>query len=80
LSRRTPIADLYLGSLGTRKPPFGRGRFSQSAALLRAWRGCGASRGDALKRARVVSVGRYAMRGVAQPQELFTPKPGFILP
>jgi len=28
-------------------------------------------------RARLVSVGRYALRGVAQPQELFTPEPGF---
>ncbi|HEY2540534.1 MAG TPA: adenylate/guanylate cyclase domain-containing protein [Stellaceae bacterium] len=35
---------------------------------------------DAATRARVVSVGRYALRGVAQPQELFTPEPGFILP
>ncbi len=26
---------------------------------------------------RLVSVGRYALRGVAQPQELFTPDPGF---
>jgi adenylate cyclase len=34
---------------------------------------------DAATRARVVSVGRYALRGVAQPQELFTPEPGFIL-
>ena len=28
-------------------------------------------------RARLVSVGRFALRGVAQPQELFTPEPGF---
>jgi adenylate cyclase len=28
-------------------------------------------------RRRLVSVGRYALRGVAQPQELFTPEPGF---
>ena len=28
-------------------------------------------------RRRMVSVGRYALRGVAQPQELFTPEPGF---
>lgn len=28
-------------------------------------------------RGRLVSVGRYALRGVAQPQELFTPEPGF---
>jgi len=28
-------------------------------------------------RRRVVSVGRYALRGVAQPQELFTPEPDF---
>jgi adenylate cyclase len=34
---------------------------------------------NAATRARVVSVGRYALRGVAQPQELFTPEPGFIL-
>ncbi|MFL5267393.1 MAG: adenylate/guanylate cyclase domain-containing protein [Stellaceae bacterium] len=26
----------------------------------------------------LVSVGRYALRGVAQPQELFTPEPGFL--
>lgn len=31
-------------------------------------------------RARLVSVGRYALRGVAQPQELFTLEPGFTLP
>ncbi len=39
-----------------------------------------ASFADALgaeMRARLVSVGRYALRGVAQPQELFTPEPGF---
>ena len=34
---------------------------------------------DATTRARVVSVGRYGLRGVAQPQELFTPEPGFVL-
>jgi adenylate cyclase len=28
-------------------------------------------------RRRLVSLGRYALRGVAQPQELFTPEPGF---
>jgi adenylate cyclase len=28
-------------------------------------------------RRRLVSIGRYALRGVAQPQELFTPEPGF---
>ncbi|MBV9202781.1 MAG: adenylate/guanylate cyclase domain-containing protein, partial [Alphaproteobacteria bacterium] len=28
-------------------------------------------------RRRLVSVGRYALRGVAQPQELFVPEPGF---
>ena len=28
-------------------------------------------------RGRLVSVGRFALRGVAQPQELFTPEPGF---
>jgi adenylate cyclase len=32
---------------------------------------------DAATRRRLVSVGRYALRGVAQPQELFTPEPGF---
>lgn len=39
-----------------------------------------ASFADALgsaTRRRLVSVGRYALRGVAQPQELFTPEPGF---
>jgi adenylate cyclase len=39
-----------------------------------------ASFADALgppMRDRLVSVGRYALRGVAQPQELFTPEPGF---
>jgi adenylate cyclase len=30
-------------------------------------------------RQRLVSLGRYALRGVAQPQELFTPEPGFEL-
>jgi adenylate cyclase len=29
---------------------------------------------------RLVSVGRYALRGVAQPQELFTLEPGFAIP
>jgi adenylate cyclase len=29
-------------------------------------------------RQRLVSLGRYALRGVAQPQELFTPEPGFM--
>src|SRR5271169_4704998 len=28
-------------------------------------------------RSRLVSVGRFALRGVGQPQELFTPEPGF---
>ena len=28
-------------------------------------------------RRRLVSVGRYALRGVAQPQELFIPEPDF---
>jgi adenylate cyclase len=32
------------------------------------------------ERRRVVSVGRFALRGVAQPQELFTPEPGFDIP
>jgi adenylate cyclase len=32
---------------------------------------------DANTRRRLVSVGRYALRGVAQPQELFTPEPDF---
>src|SRR5271170_2043488 len=39
-----------------------------------------ASFADALgaqTRRRLVSVGRYALRGVAQPQELFIPEPGF---
>ena len=39
-----------------------------------------ASFADALgpeMRRRLVSVGRYALRGVTQPQELFTPEPGF---
>jgi adenylate cyclase len=39
-----------------------------------------ASFADALgreMRQRLVSVGRYALRGVTQPQELFTPEPGF---
>ena len=39
-----------------------------------------ASFADALDpdmRSRLVSVGRYALRGVAQPQELFIPEPGF---
>jgi adenylate cyclase len=31
-------------------------------------------------RGRLVSVGRYALRGVAQPQELFTLEPGFAIP
>jgi adenylate cyclase len=31
-------------------------------------------------RDRLVSVGRYALRGVAQPQELFTLEPRFGLP
>jgi adenylate cyclase len=35
---------------------------------------------DLTTRARVASVGRYALRGVAQPQELFTPEPGLVLP
>jgi adenylate cyclase len=42
-----------------------------------------ASFADALgsqARHRLVSVGRYALRGVTQPQELFTPEPGFEIP
>ncbi len=35
---------------------------------------------DPETRGRLVSVGRYALRGVAQPQELFTPEPGFAGP
>jgi len=35
---------------------------------------------DAMTRSRVVSLGRYALRGVAQPQELFTPDPDFDAP
>jgi adenylate cyclase len=31
-------------------------------------------------RSRLVSIGRYALRGVAQPQELFTLEPGFAIP
>jgi adenylate cyclase len=31
-------------------------------------------------RGRLVSVGRYALRGVSQPQELFIPEPGFEIP
>jgi adenylate cyclase len=31
-------------------------------------------------RRRLVSIGRYALRGVAQPQELFTPEPDFEIP
>jgi adenylate cyclase len=31
-------------------------------------------------RQHLVSVGRYALRGVAQPQELFTVEPGFAIP
>jgi adenylate cyclase len=31
-------------------------------------------------RDRLVSVGRYALRGVTQPQELFTVEPGFAIP
>jgi adenylate cyclase len=31
-------------------------------------------------RGRLVSVGRYALRGVAQPLELFTPEPDFEIP
>jgi adenylate cyclase len=32
---------------------------------------------DAEVRSRLVSIGRYALRGVGQPQELFIPEPGF---
>ena len=32
---------------------------------------------DEETRRRLVSIGRYALRGVAQPQELFVPEPGF---
>ena len=35
---------------------------------------------EAETRCRLVSVGRYALRGVAQPQELFTAEPGFAGP
>jgi adenylate cyclase len=35
---------------------------------------------DCTTRRRLVSVGRYALRGVAQPQELFTVEPGFTVP
>jgi adenylate cyclase len=35
---------------------------------------------DPKLRDRLVSVGRYALRGVAQPQELFTLEPGYGLP
>jgi len=31
-------------------------------------------------RRRLVSIGRYALRGVAQPQELFTLEPEFEIP
>ena len=31
-------------------------------------------------RRHLVSVGRYAWRGVAQPQELFTLEPDFVIP
>jgi adenylate cyclase len=34
---------------------------------------------DSELRSRLVSLGRYALRGVAHPQELFTPEPGFAL-
>ena len=34
--------------------------------------------GDSMRR-HLVSVGRYALRGVAQPQELFTVEPGFAI-
>jgi adenylate cyclase len=32
------------------------------------------------ERRHLVSVGRFALRGVGQPQELFTPEPGFDIP
>jgi adenylate cyclase len=35
--------------------------------------------GSAMRR-RLVSIGRYALRGVAQPQELFVPEPEFAIP
>jgi adenylate cyclase len=35
--------------------------------------------GSAMRR-RLVSIGRYALRGVAQPQELFIPEPEFAIP
>ena len=35
---------------------------------------------DPEMRRRLVSIGRYALRGVTQPQELFTPEPDFELP
>jgi adenylate cyclase len=31
-------------------------------------------------RRRMVSIGRYALRGVAEPQEFFAPEPGFDIP
>src|SRR5262249_38207912 len=34
---------------------------------------------DGTMRRHLVSVGRYALRGVAQPQELFTVEPGFAV-
>ena len=34
---------------------------------------------DGELRPRLISLGRYALRGVALPQELFTPEPGFAL-
>jgi adenylate cyclase len=38
-----------------------------------------AAAGSEMRR-RLVSLGRYALRGVAQPQELFTPEPDFEIP
>jgi adenylate cyclase len=35
---------------------------------------------DARMRRGLVSVGRYAVRGVAHPQEVLTPEPGFAAP
>ncbi|HYP37505.1 MAG TPA: adenylate/guanylate cyclase domain-containing protein [Stellaceae bacterium] len=35
---------------------------------------------DSAMRRRLVSIGRYALRGVAQPQELFIPEPEFEIP
>ena len=41
--------------------------------------GFAAALGTPMRR-RLVSIGRYALRGVTQPQELFTPEPDFEIP